>query len=40
MTFLGVKTFPDAVYVENVTKLRILSNEPKHAWLRARTKLA
>jgi len=39
-TFLGVRTFPDAAYVEKVTKLRILSKEAKQAWLRARIKLA
>ena len=30
-TFLEVKTFPNAVYMEKVIKLRILSNELKQA---------
>ena len=39
-TFLGVKAFPNPAYAEKVTKLSILSNEPKQAWLRPRIKLA
>ena len=39
-TFLGVKTFPNPAYVEKVTKFSILSNEPKQAWLRPRSRIA